>query len=109
MLGLTYKEIGDIYNVSNVTAYYWLCGGKRYTGVNRNAEYNTKKTSRCQVCHRHPRKGMYLQHHHWDHNNPEIGIWLCDDCHKMAKLIDKFPDAVDRYKELKIIIYDMTN
>ncbi len=103
-LGYTYKAIGSIYGVSDATAYYWLCGGRRSSDKHRNKTYFRPKPpdGRCEVCGRVPVPPKHvLQHHHWDHEKPNVGIWVCSTCHFMVELLDKEPGLAKKYLDLK--------
>lgn len=43
------------------------------------------KSKLCELCCNKEPKG----YHHWDDNNLNMGIWLCQDCHWGAEFIDK--------------------
>ncbi len=103
-LGFTYLEIGIIYNVSDVTIYYWLCGDRRSSNPNRDDTYFRKKPKdkKCELCSRKSIKGRpKLQHHHWDNEHPELGIWVCSRCHTAADGIEINPELPKRYANLK--------
>lgn len=37
-------------------------------------------------------KAIRLEYHHWIPTYPEIGVWLCYTCHRIAEYLDN-PDA----------------
>jgi len=51
----------------------------------------------CEVCDKFFPKN--LKYHHWDDNNPSIGIWVCGQCHNFVELVDK--NLVEKYLKLK--------
>lgn len=62
-------------------------------------------TGRCELCG--TLVDSYLPYHHWDDNEPSIGMWLCSQCHKYAEGFDKaMTDTVlfDTYVERKLAI-----
>lgn len=103
-LGYTYKEIGSMYGVTDVAVYYWLCGDRRSNSRRKDDTYFRQKPrdNQCEVCHKSSilRKSV-LQHHHWDHENPSVGIWVCGRCHSVVNLLDTEPELAKRYLDLK--------
>ena len=101
-LGYTYKEIGSMYGVSDVTVYYWLCGDRRSSNKRRNTTYfrQKPKDGKCEICREKPLHSV-LQHHHWDHENPSVGMWMCSKCHFVVDLLDVKPELARRYFDLK--------
>ncbi len=45
----------------------------------------------CEVCGLPKEKG--LLYHHWDEDNPSVGLWLCSRCHRLAEVLDKLGSA----------------
>ena len=43
-------------------------------------------TNACELCGSELTR---LGYHHWDDNEPSLGIWLCAGCHKYAEGFDK--------------------
>ena len=59
----------------------------------------------CELCGKSV--NSYLHYHHWDDNEPSIGMWLCAQCHRYAEGFDKaMIDTVlfDTYIESKLTI-----
>lgn len=50
----------------------------------------------CELCGKPQQKG--LQYHHWDKNNPNLGIWVCCGCHRFCERVDK--GMVETYQKL---------
>lgn len=50
----------------------------------------------CEVCDCEDKK---LEYHHWDPDNPSLGIWACSQCHKCAEGVDK--GLHEKYVKLK--------
>jgi len=63
------------------------------------------KPVNCEMCG----NAAYLRHHHWDDNEPYVGIWLCEVCHRPVEYIDFPPqrDFVERYLALKETIKNL--
>lgn len=58
----------------------FMVGGRRIV-INKRPRPDT-----CEVCGKAVNK---LDYHHWDNNNPHLGLWLCWWCHRMAEGLDK--------------------
>ena len=55
----------------------------------------------CELCQG---KVDRMHYHHWDDENPSLGLWLCPDCHRHAEGFDwalDRPDVLTRYADLK--------
>lgn len=44
----------------------------------------------CEICQR---QDKHLVYHHWNDNNPSLGLWICKICHDMCEQIDKGLDV----------------
>jgi len=86
-LGLTYRQIGELYNTSGVQVHYWING--------RSPKRLRVKSEACELCHR---SGV-LNHHHWE--NPSLGVWLCPRCHMAAGVLDEVLGFTEAYFGLK--------
>lgn len=60
------------------------------------------KPTMCELCGRITKSLVY---HHWDDNNPSMGLWLCPHCHIFAELFEK--GFASRYLELKRRTYPL--
>ncbi len=105
-LGYSFREIGKMYNVSDATIYYCIYPEKRRASMNLysgrkmiQTVINGKITiirgldkrprpELCELCSRKPTKA----YHHWDDDDPSIGLWLCYRCHITVEVMDDFPD-----------------
>lgn len=45
----------------------------------------------CEVCGLPKEKGLH--YHHWDEDNPSIGLWLCFRCHRLTEILDSLGSA----------------
>ncbi len=54
-------------------------------------------TACCELC---GESGRLLGYHHWDDNNPKLGLWLCPHCHILAGKTEKGITS-DKYLKLK--------
>ena len=56
---------------------------------------------KCELCDKEMPKG--LAYHHWDDDNPSMGVWLCNACHRIAEFLDKkdWTSAAQAYLTLK--------
>ncbi len=52
--------------------------------------------SECELC---GRIFQTLGYHHWDDDNPSIGLWLCFSCHMFAERVDY--GEIEYYYRLK--------
>ncbi len=43
------------------------------------------KQNNCELCKREIKRLVY---HHWDDNNLNLGVWVCDYCHKFTERFD---------------------
>lgn len=71
--------------------------GKYYTGLNKRPY---PQYIRCELCGNISKK---LDYHHWDDNNPNLGIWVCYKCHSVCEAIEhqQFTSISEKYKEMK--------
>lgn len=60
--------------------------GKFIYGLNKR-DY----TGYCEVCMKTPQELGFkrLEYHHWNDDNPSIGIWICYRCHKICHVVDR--------------------
>lgn len=74
------------------------------TGQHQGASIHKRPRPQvCELCGE--KRSKRLEYHHWD--NPSVGVWVCDYCHKVVELIDKGVDIKDiagKYRELKEIV-----
>jgi len=56
--------------------------GQVLSGLNKR-EY----TNYCEICGK--LQPMKLHYHHWNKNNPNMGMWICFSCHHFAEACDK--------------------
>lgn len=62
----------------------------------------------CELCGE--RRKKYLVYHHWDDKRPELGIWICVNCHTIVGYIEKGKSFVfKKYTELKSEVNDNAN
>ena len=85
-MGLTYREIGRIYNTSGVQIHYWING--------RHSAHLRAKPETCEICE----KTKALSHHHW--GDLRVGIWLCPGCRMAADILDRIPTFPKVYADL---------
>ncbi len=54
----------------------------------------------CELCKEWSNR---LDYHHWDDENPSLGLWLCTRCHRFAEAMDRQDRELlmDRYLFLK--------
>lgn len=45
----------------------------------------------CEMCGFPKEKGLH--YHHWDEDNPSIGLWLCPRCHRLVEILDNLGSA----------------
>ena len=45
------------------------------------------RTEVCELCERS--RGRRLYYHHWDDDNPSLGIWVDFKCHRLVELVDQ--------------------
>ena len=70
--------------------------GNRWRGLNKR-----QYSGYCELCEQPFDR---LEYHHWDDDNPAMGIWLCHHCHRYAEGFDKAivdPSFLELYKEIK--------
>ncbi len=116
-LGLSFRDIGYMFDVSDVTIYYQVYPKKKNISMRKYSEHNaigtvidSKKTivrklkkrprpDLCEVCEDRPAKA----YHHWNNEDPSIGLWLCFRCHMAAEVMDDLPnlDLFTVYIDLK--------
>jgi hypothetical protein len=58
-------------------------------------------TNYCEICLKSQENK--LAYHHWDDNNPSLGIWSCIKCHGLAEAVDieGYQQRIERYLKLK--------
>jgi len=59
-------------------------------------------TGYCELCGKEVES--HLGYHHWNDNEPSLGLWLCSPCHKWAEGFDKALEdqaLLSTYKGLK--------
>jgi len=64
----------------------------KYTRVNKRP----RPDNICELC---GLGNTWLHYHHWDDAHPELGLWVCAHCHKIAEGQEK--GIVSKYLELK--------
>lgn len=104
------KPVSEFYQ--NVTTYDGLVGyckecvqeyrlgvrGKWYNNLHKRPY---PLNGRCEICIAPLTKYDY---HHWDDNNPSLGIWVCASCDYLAEGLDEMdrsPWKVEVYRRLK--------
>lgn len=76
---------------------------ENYLGVrinDKNTYIRVKKRpypGHCELCDKVNIKIMY---HHWNKDRPDIGMWICQNCHNKAEAIEN-KEFEDRYINLK--------
>lgn len=60
------------------------------------APYKRIKPTECELC---GEERAHLHYHHWDNENPSIGLWLCYRCHMFAERADALTDWYFELKE----------
>ncbi|MFA5037721.1 MAG: hypothetical protein WC479_11160 [Candidatus Izemoplasmatales bacterium] len=75
--------------------------GGRWTGLHKREYQGT-----CEICGYQAAGTMQdkLGYHHWDDSTPDLGLWLCSQCHKYAEGMDKAlsdPVLLQQYAALK--------
>lgn len=59
--------------------------------------------NKCEICNRvmviDKPHGRHLNYHHWDHDNLNKGMWICNRCHRVAEGIERGYHTI--YIELK--------
>ena len=63
-------------------------------------------TGRCELC---GKENTRFHYHHWDPDNPSMGIWICFVCHRLVELMDKVgslgvTNLMSKYVQVKILI-----
>jgi hypothetical protein len=77
----------------------YLCIQGKQIKVNKRLYPEDNK---CELCKKPHKK---LDYHHWDDEHPEYGLWLCPHfCHFLGEALDKNPDFVSKYFDLKISV-----
>ena len=74
--------------------YLYLLGddGKRHpVRVNKRS-----RSASCEICNK---TDCRLDYHHWNDDNPAIGLWLCRSCHWHAEAYER--GLINKYLELK--------
>lgn len=56
----------------------------------------------CEMCKRGHTGRLY--YHHWDDEQPHIGMWLCHYHHIIAEALDKEPGLAERYIAMKTAV-----
>lgn len=79
-----------------------LINGKKFFfyGLNKRPY---PKDSICELCGKLSKR---LGYHHWDINNPSLGMWICHCCHRAAEGYEK--GIIARYLNLKKELEDST-
>jgi hypothetical protein len=82
-----------------------LGSGKILYGLDKR-DYPQKDV--CELCGvAHPNKNGKgcLFYHHWDDNNPSIGLWTCFHCHYVAEAVDEgnAEELVSKYLLFKAV------
>src|SRR3990172_8844945 len=55
----------------------------------------------CELC---GKQVVRMHYHHWDDDNPGLGLWLCPACHRDTEGMDRVldnPDVLAQYANLK--------
>ena len=60
--------------------------------------YKRPKPEGCEICKRIETR---LSYHHWDDDNPSVGLWLCHKHHMLAEALDDDTQAWLTYANLK--------
>ncbi len=117
VLGFSFRDIGYMFDVSDVTIYYIVYPEKKNASMRKYSEHSAtgtmvegKKTvvrnltkrprpDKCEMCEDRPAKA----YHHWNDEDPSIGLWLCFRCHMAAEVMDDSPnlDLFTVYIDLK--------
>lgn len=106
-LGFTVSKISKLLGISRLTVYDHLHPDKYLDRLNRVKDYSRKSylmigsskdnvvairglnkrsyTNKCEVCGKISKRMYY---HHWDTSYPDVGIWACYKCHRLAELVD---------------------
>ncbi|KKM73765.1 hypothetical protein LCGC14_1407150 [marine sediment metagenome] len=67
----------------------------RLTGLDKRTY---PSNAACELCHH---VGRQLGYHHWNDENPNLGLWLCTRCHNVAEAADDDTSILSRYYQLK--------
>lgn len=81
-----------------------LTGGKRYIGLHKKP---FPLNGKCEICNIELDKSCY---HHWDDDNLNLGIWICNSCDYFVEGMDEIDRnfrKVDIYHKLKKEIEDL--
>ena len=106
--GVSVKVVRRLLNPVARNRYYEWQKIKRSTtarveidGIKRRIKVDRKspKPGRCELCHKEAQK-QGMNWHHWDDEHPEIGLWLCLNCHGFAEGADSGL-KVEEYSSLK--------
>jgi hypothetical protein len=82
---------------------------KTHAGLNRSSfwikgtrvqTWLRPRPTSCELC---SREGVRLFHHHWNDDKPELGVFVCWECHKVCELVDELTleNISKKYLELK--------
>lgn len=117
--GVSQRKIADATGVSRNTVRYHLSpaynkgqkermkrqvlsigGGIRIYGLNKRP---LPASGLCELC---DRAANHLGYHHWDRGNPNLGLWICEVCHRIVESVDlpNFLAIVDKYFHLKLTV-----
>ena len=58
----------------------------------------------CELCEA---KVKLLHYHHWDDAHPEVGVWLCPQCHRYAEGFDKAIDNERLLDKYQLLVQDI--
>jgi len=77
----------------------WLAGKWRHL-------HKRQYTKVCELCGHVATEAMNdrMAYHHWDDSTPDLGLWICQPCHRIAEGMDKAlsdPDLLKQYAALK--------
>ena len=65
--------------------------------------YRRSKPEKCEVCSKVTRRLLY---HHWNNNDLSKGLWVCDQCHRIAEgveAVSRHVDTMKSYLDMKSI------
>jgi hypothetical protein len=65
----------------------------------------------CELCSKTQKMFLY---HHWDDDNPSLGLWVCHRCHNVIEVVDmegseEFIAIRSKYIKLKESIQELNN
>ncbi len=125
-LGVGPSEIARTLHVSRLTVHGYLHPHYYQKRLRRTRDYcrrtmlgtgTTKENSvmlthlnkrpypgACEVCGFAKEKGLH--YHHWDKDNPSLGLWLCPRCHRLVEILDnlgsmKLGELLAKYLRLR--------